>query len=152
LRINAVTRALVRTAAPYVFIVLLICKGKTAMFSTLHKSKQLYLITLDRIGDYMDLLRVEMKIREYQLGLRIAGFTVALLFTLLATIFLGVAIIVSFWSSEYRALAAWAVVLLYGGIAAVCFNLCLKHFRSPPISATLRTEFQSDIDTIKESI
>lgn len=122
------------------------------MFAALHKSKQLYLITLDRVGDYMDLLRVEVKIREHQLALRIAGFAVAILFTLLATVFLGLAIIVSFWGTEYRALAAWFVVLLYAAIAGISFNLCMKHFRSPPLTTMLRGELQRDIDVIKESL
>lgn len=122
------------------------------MFAALHKSRQLYLITLDRIGDYMDLLRVEMKIREHQLAIRIAGFTVAILFSLLATVFFGLAIIVTFWESDQRALAAWGVVLLYAAIAAISFNLCLRHFRSPSLTNTLRGELQRDIDAIKESI
>lgn len=122
------------------------------MFTALHKSRQLYLISLERAGDYMDLLRVEMKIREHQLGLRIAMFAMAGLFALLATIFLGIAIIVSFWGSEYRTLAAWFVVFLYGAIAGIGLNLSLKHFRSPSLSATLRTEFQHDIDVIKEAL
>lgn len=122
------------------------------MLAAIHKSKQLYLMTLDRAGDYMDLLRVELKIREHQLALRLAGFAMALLFALLATVFLGLAIIISFWGSEYRALAAWFVVLLYGGIAGVCLTLALKHFRSPPLTTTIRGELQRDIDVIKESL
>jgi uncharacterized membrane protein YqjE len=123
------------------------------MFAALQKSKQLYLITLDRIGDYMDLLRVEMKIREQQLAIRIAGFTIALLFALLATIFLGLAIIVSFWDSDYRALAAWFVVLLYGGIAGAAVAVCMKQFKSPSsLTSTIRGELQRDIDVIKGSI
>jgi len=122
------------------------------MFAALHKSKQLYLITLDRVGDYMDLLRVELKIREYQLAMRIAGFSVAILFSLLAIVFLGLAIIISFWGSDYRTLAAWFVVLLYGGIAGAALYMCLKHFKSPPLTSTLRTELQRDIDVIKENI
>jgi len=122
------------------------------MFAALHKSKQLYLITLDRIGDYMDLLRVEVKIREQQLAIRIAGFAVAILFALLATVFLGLAIIVSFWGTEYRALAAWFVVFLYGAIAGISFNMVMKHFRSPPLTTMLRSELQRDIDVIKENI
>lgn len=122
------------------------------MLSALHKSRQLYLITLDRIGDYADLLRVEMKIRENQFALRIAGFTIAVLFTLLTTVFFGLAVIVSFWETEYRMLAAWFVVLLYGVIAGICFNLCMKHFRSPPLGTTLRGEMQRDINIIKESL
>lgn len=122
------------------------------MFSALQKSKQLYMITLDRMGDYMDLLRVEVKIRETQLAMRMAGFAVALLFSLLATIFLGVAIIVSFWGSEYRTLAAWFVVVLYGAIAGISFSYVMKHFRSPPLTSTLRNELQRDIELVKENI
>ncbi|HJV52709.1 MAG TPA: phage holin family protein [Noviherbaspirillum sp.] len=122
------------------------------MISALHKSRQLYLITLDRVSDYFDLLRVELKIHEHNIALRMAGFAVAVLFSLLATVFLGVAIIVSFWDSELRALAAWFVVLLYGGIAGACLNLALKHFRSEPIANTLRNEFRRDLEVIKESV
>lgn len=122
------------------------------MISALHKSKQLYLITLDRVSDYIDLLRVELKIHEHNIALRIAGFAIAGLFALLATVFLGLAIIVSFWDSPNRTLAAWFVVLLYGGIAGISLNLCLKHFRSQPIATTLRTEFRRDLETIKESV
>jgi uncharacterized membrane protein YqjE len=123
------------------------------MFAALQKSKQLYIITLDRIGDYLDLLRVEMKIREHQLVLRIAGFAVAGLFGLLATVFLGLAIIISFWDSDYRTLAAWFVVLLYGGVAAAGVMLGMKQFKSaPPLTTTLRTELQRDIDVIRGSL
>ena len=40
---------------------------------------------LQSAQDYVDLLRVEMKIRESQFAIRMAGFAVALLFALLAT-------------------------------------------------------------------
>ncbi|WP_081583534.1 phage holin family protein [Noviherbaspirillum massiliense] len=122
------------------------------MFSALHKSKQLYLITLDRVGDYLDLVRVEAKIKSRDMAIRVASAVVALFFTFLVTIFFGLAVIVSFWDSPYRALAAWAVVILYAVIAGVCLNLSLKHFRSPPMSTMLRHELQRDLDIIKESL
>lgn len=122
------------------------------MFATLHKSKQLYLIARDRASDYKDLLRVELKIRENQIALRIAGFAAAALFGLLATVFLGIAIIVSFWSTEYRALAAWFVVLLYGAIAGGGIYLALKQASSGSLTSTLRNEFQRDLNVIKESL
>lgn len=122
------------------------------MLSALHKSKQLYLITLDRITDYLDLLKVEMKIREYQLAFRLAGFAAAFLFGLLATIFLGLAIIISFWDTSFRILAAWVVVALYGAVAGVSLYYCIERFRSPPLSATLRHELQRDINVIKENL
>jgi len=122
------------------------------MFAALHKSKQLYIITLDRIGDYLDLLRVELKIREHHLAFRIAGFAIAGLFSLLAIVFLGLAIIVSFWDSPHRGLAAWFVVLLYGGIAGAAFALCMKQFSPTPLTTTIRNELQRDINVIRESL
>ena len=122
------------------------------MFAAIQKYIQLYLITLDRISDYMDLVRVELKIREHQLALRIAGFAIAILFALLALVFVGLAIIVSFWGSEYRTLAAWFVVFLYVAIAGISFGLSMKRFRSHPLTATLRNELQRDINVIKESL
>jgi uncharacterized membrane protein YqjE len=122
------------------------------MFSALHKSRQLYLIALDRVTDYVDLLKVEVKLREYQLAFRMAGFAVAALFGLLATVFFGLAIIISFWDTAFRALAAWGVVILYGAIAGFSMYYGIKHFRSPPLGTTLRNELQRDIDVIKENI
>lgn len=123
-----------------------------AIFSALHKSRQLYLITLDRLGDYLDLIRVETKIRGQDLGVRIAGLAVAALFGLLTIIFFGLAVIVSFWDSSYRTLAAWFVVLLYAGIAGVSLSMFMKHLRSQPLTTMLRSELQRDIDAIKESL
>jgi uncharacterized membrane protein YqjE len=131
-------------------------RGNAAMFSALHtlqKSKTLSMIALDRVGDYLDLLKVEMKIRENEFVLRLAGYAVAGVFGLLATVFFGLAIIVSFWDSDYRALAAWFVVVLYAGIAGISLRLCMKHFRpQESISGTLRTELRRDIEVIKESL
>lgn len=126
---------------------------KTAtVFSALQKSRQLSMIAMDRASDYMDLLKVELKIREQDIVFKIAGFAIGALFGLLATVFLGLAIIVSFWDSQYRALAAWFVVLLYGGIAAFSLRYCMTHFKSPPLSQSLRDQLRRDMDVIKESI
>jgi uncharacterized membrane protein YqjE len=121
-------------------------------FQTLHKSKQISTIALDRVSDYLDLLRVEMKISEHELVLRLAGYAVAALFALLATVFFGLAIIVSFWDSDYRALAAWFVVVLYGAVAGFSLRMCMKHLRPQSIATTLRTELRRDIEVIKESL
>lgn len=126
---------------------------KTAtMFSAITKSRQISNFAMDRVSDYMSLLKVELKIREQDIVFKIAGYAVAALFGLLATIFLGLAIIVSFWDSSYRALAAWFVVLLYAGIAGFGLRFSMKQNESQPISSTLRNELRRDIDTIKESI
>jgi uncharacterized membrane protein YqjE len=122
------------------------------MFETLHKSKQISVIALDRLGDYIELLRIELKLQGRELAMQLLGFAVAGLFGLLAAIFVGVALIVSFWDSDYRGLAAWFVVALYLAVAGIGMWLSSKH--KPAVSAfsTLRNELKRDADLVKESL
>lgn len=122
------------------------------MFETLHKSKQISVIALDRLGDYIELLRIELKLQGRELGMQLLGYMVAALFGVLIALFLGVAIIVTFWDSPYRTLAAWGVVVLYGAIVAAAISFSLKHSRSESAFSTLRNELKRDVDLVKESI
>jgi uncharacterized membrane protein YqjE len=122
------------------------------VFETLHKSKQISVIALDRLGDYIELLRIELKLQGRELGLQLLGYAVAALFAVLAVIFLGIAIILSFWDSPYRATAAWVVVALYLAMAGGGIFLSLKHKYAGSAFSTLRNELKRDVDLVKESI
>jgi len=120
--------------------------------SVLQKSRLLSAIALQRAGDYMDLLRVEIKIREHDIVVKVIGFAIAGLFALLVTIFFGLAIIVSFWDSPYRVLAAWCVVAVYAAIAGISVAISLKHVQPQSIATALRSELQRDIAVFKEGL
>jgi uncharacterized membrane protein YqjE len=122
------------------------------VFETLHKSKQISVIALDRLGDYIELLRLELKLQGRDLGIQVACYAAAALFGLLAVIFIGVAIIVSFWNSDYLPLAGWIVVLLYGVLAGACVYLARRQPHEGSAFATLRNELKRDVDLVKESI
>lgn len=122
------------------------------MFETLQKSKQISVIALDRLGDYFELLRIELKLQGRELGIQLLGYIVAAFFGVLVALFLGVAIIVSFWDSPYRALAAWVVVAIYAGIAGVAVSFSLRHAHNGSPFSTLRNELRRDVDLVKESI
>lgn len=122
------------------------------MFETLHKSKQISVIALDRLGDYIELLRIELKLQGRELGLQLMGYAVAALFAILAVIFLGIAIILTFWDSPQRVTAAWGVVALYLILAGGGFFLSLKHKYAGSAFSTLRNELKRDVDLVKESI
>lgn len=122
------------------------------MFETLHKSKQISVIALDRLGDYIELLQIELKLQGRELGMQLMGFVAAGLFGVLAAIFAGVAIIVSFWDSEYRPLAAWFVVALYLGAAGAGIWLASKHKPAASGFSNLRSELKRDADLVKESL
>ena len=81
------------------------------MLEALKKSRQLAAIALDRVSDYMALLRIEMKLQGREIGVQVAGYVAAAIFALFALLFIGIALIISFWDSDFRTLAAWVVVI-----------------------------------------
>jgi uncharacterized membrane protein YqjE len=122
------------------------------VFETLHKSKLLSSIAMDRLGDYFELLRIEMKIQGRSLGAQLLGYAIAVVLTLLTAVFFGVAVILTFWESPYRAAAAWGVVALYGLLAWICYAVGRKAAPSGSAFTTLRNELHSDVQTVKESM
>lgn len=122
------------------------------MLETLQKTRQLSLIALDRLGDYIALLRVEMKLQGRELAIQVVGYAAAALLSLFVLLFLGIAIIVSFWDSDYRALAAWFVVVLYAAGAAGGIALARRHSGKVAGLNTLREELKRDVALVRESL
>lgn len=122
------------------------------MLEALQKSKQLSVMALDRLGDYLALLRIEMKLQGKEIGVQLIGYLAAALFALFALLFAGIAIIVSFWDSEFRGVAAWAVVALYIAAAGVAVAVARRHVNKTAALATLREEFRRDVALVRESL
>lgn len=122
------------------------------MLEALKKSKQLSVMALDRLGDYLALLRIEMKLQGREIGVQLIGYLAAALFVLFALLFIGIAIIVSFWDSEFRGVAAWAVVALYIGAAGVAVAVARRHVARTTALATLREELRRDAALVRESL
>jgi uncharacterized membrane protein YqjE len=120
------------------------------VFEKIKKSKQLALMMSERASDYLSLLKIEAKMQGAVLVKQVIGFAVAAIFGLLATVFLGVAIIVSFWETDYRILVAWLVFLAFGAGAGLF--LARKHVAPSEPFAHVRAEVQRDIDLIKETL
>jgi uncharacterized membrane protein YqjE len=121
------------------------------VFETLKKSRLISHIALERIGVYLSLIGIEMKLHGREIAMRIVGYAVALLFTVLAAIFIGVAIILTFWET-HRAIAAWGVVVLYLIMAGIGFSFSRRHTPAESTFSTLRNELKQDIELVKESI
>ena len=122
------------------------------MLNTLQKTKKISAIALDRLGDYLSLVRIEMKMQGREIGVQLVGYASAAVCALLALLFIGVAVIVSFWDSDYRALAAWAVVLLYVAGAAGGTMLARRHALNSGGLGTLRDEIRRDVALVRESL
>jgi uncharacterized membrane protein YqjE len=122
------------------------------MFKTLRKYKELSTIVLDRLGDYLALLRIELKIRGREIRIRLLSYAAAMLLMFLAAVFFGIAIIVTCWDTEYRTLAAWAIVLFYIAAAAIGFAIGSRHVISGSPFTTLSNELRRDAEAIRESL
>lgn len=120
------------------------------MFETIKKARQVGAIALERLDDYLALLKLSAQIQGRNLKGRMVSLAVVALFGILSLIFLGLAIIVTCWDTPYRVMAAWGVVALY---ALVAFGAYLAGPpRESPASTfdTLRDELQQDIKLMKD--
>ena len=122
------------------------------MFEKIKKAKQLGIIARHRMGDYMELVPILMKIQWHYFSAQIISYVVLFVLALLSLIFLGVAIIVSYWDTPYRVVSAWSVVALYAFSA--CGVFLVSQNRTRPISPfeTLRTELEKDAQLVKDTI
>ena len=122
------------------------------MLNALRKSKQLTSIALERLGDYLALLRIELQMQGREMRMQLLGFFTALIGALYGLLFIGVAIIVSFWDSEYRAIAAWITAALYVALAGTGIALARRHTGKAAVLTTLREEIKRDAELIRESL
>lgn len=122
------------------------------MLNALRKSKQLTSIALERLGDYLALLRIELQMQGREMRMQLLGFFTALMGALYGLLFIGVAIIVSFWDSEYRAIAAWITAALYMALAGAGIALARRHTGKAAVLNTLREEIKRDAELIRESL
>ncbi|SEK41100.1 phage holin family protein [Nitrosovibrio tenuis] len=122
------------------------------MFETIKKARQLGVIALERMSDYLELLKVSAEIQGQNFMRRIIGALVVALLAVLSLIFLGIAIIVTCWDTPYRVISAWGVA---GTYALIAFGTYIASpGRTDSVSAfdTLRNELQQDVKLMKDVV
>lgn len=123
------------------------------MFETIKKARHLAAIALERIDDYLELIRISVEIQGQSLKKRIISFVIVVLFAVLSLIFLGLAIIVTCWDTPYRAVAAWGVTACYALIAIMAYMMGSQDKTSPASTFdTLRDELRQDVKLMKDVV
>jgi uncharacterized membrane protein YqjE len=120
------------------------------VFDTLEKAKEIGTITLDRLNDYMELMRVELDIARAHMVTKLSSMVLMGVMAFFAAMFLGAAIIVSFWDTEYRIAAAWAIAAFWTLAAAGCFLWGRGNLKSELEVSKVRSAVQQDIQFLKE--
>jgi len=83
---------------------------------------------------------------------RLVHLLVVALFAVLTLMFLGLALVVAFWDTPYRLMAAWGVA---GGYALVAFLAFMSAPARPHAASTfdtVRDELQEDIKLMKDVV
>lgn len=122
------------------------------MFKTIEKARLLGALALERVDEYLELVKISAEIQGQHLKQRFIHLLVVALFAVLTLIFLGLALVVTFWDTPYRLMAAWGVA---GGYALVAF-LAYMTIPAPPEAAStldmVRDELQEDIKLMKDVV
>ncbi|ARO87250.1 phage holin family protein [Nitrosospira lacus] len=122
------------------------------MFETIKKARHLAAIALERVDDYLELLRISLEIQGHSLKKRIISFVIVVLFAVLGLIFFGLAIIVTCWDTPYRTAAAWGVAACYALIAFVAYIGSQDKTRPASTFDALRDELRQDAKLMKDVV
>ena len=122
------------------------------MFKKIRKIKQLGIVARDRIGDYVQLMSILIKIQWNYVSAQIISYVAIFVLALLSLVFIGVAVIVSFWETPYRVASAWGIVAFYALTALGIFLVSLNRVRPEFPLATIRTELEKDAKLVKEVV
>ncbi len=122
------------------------------MLSSLHKSKQISYMVMDRLSDYLSLARIELQLQGRELIMQALSYSAAALFLFLMLLFFGVAILTSFWDTPHRTLAAWSVVALYTLGAVTSINFARSHAAKLIALSSLSQEIKEDAIILRQAL
>jgi len=120
------------------------------VFDAIEKARQIGVIVLERVEDYLELLRLDVEIQRRHFVRRVLSFAITGICFLIAFVFLGFAVIVSFWETDYRILVTWIVVAFYAVLAIIAYIRAKRHVRREAALSTISHELQEDIKLIKD--
>ncbi|PTR13466.1 putative membrane protein YqjE [Nitrosospira sp. Nsp2] len=122
------------------------------MFETIKKARQVGAIALERVGEYLELLKISAEIQGQNLKRRIIGYAAAALFGVLSFFFLGLAVIITCWDTPYRVMSAWGVAAFFTLLAFVIYMGTPSRADSVSAFDTVRDELQQDIKLMKDIV
>ena len=122
------------------------------MFESIKKAKQLGTLALERVDDYLELVKLSAEIQVQNWKKQVVSYLMAALFSALSLIFLGLAVIITCWDTPYRILSAWGVAGIYTLIAFLVYAAAPKPAVSVSAFDVVRDELQQDIKLMKDVV
>lgn len=122
------------------------------MFETIRKARHLGAIALERVDEYLELLKISVEIQGQNLKKQIVSYMLIALFAALGLIFLGLAIIITCWDTPYRVISAWGVAGFYALVAFWAYLTAKGRADSASAFDTVREELKQDIKLLKDVV
>lgn len=122
------------------------------MFESIRKARQLGTLVLERVGDYLELLKISAAIQGQNFKKQIISYAMIAVFAVLSLIFTGLAIIVTCWDTPYRVVSAWGVAAFYAVATFVFFMAAPNRADSVSAFDSVQEELQQDIKLMKDII
>ena len=83
------------------------------MFESIKKAKQLGALALERVDDYLELVKLSAESQVQNWKKQAISYLMVALFSALSLIFLGLAVIITCWDTPYRILSVWGIAGIY---------------------------------------
>lgn len=122
------------------------------MFNSLRRIKQFGKFMQERSGDYARLFFLEIEIQKQLFFNRLICIIIFSLSVFLSVIFLGIALIVSFWDTPYRILVAWLVFTMFILIMIICAFIYSHNHINKPMFYEMKAELKNDLSLMKDML
>jgi uncharacterized membrane protein YqjE len=106
----------------------------------------------ERFGVYVDLVRVEVELQVLEAKAQLVALILFALSALFAIFFLFLALVISFWETEYRIAVAWGIVAFYGLVSGFAYWRYLHRPKLEPLFMRLHNELREDLQLAKEML
>jgi uncharacterized membrane protein YqjE len=101
-----------------------------------------------RLGDYAELASLELVTYRSALVSMISAYVAMVVCALFALGFFSVAVLVSFWTTEHRVLAAWGIFVAWLVLALIAFAVARKATPDVAPPSLLSQQIKLDLDAI----
>lgn len=102
-----------------------------------------------RLGDYAELASLELVTYRSALVSMVSAYVAMIICALFALGFFSLAVLVSFWTTEHRVLAAWGIFVVWLALAIAAFIAARKFTPDAAPQSLLSEQIKLDIDAIR---
>lgn len=117
--------------------------------AALARYKRIAEFAMSRLSDYAELCALELVTYRSALVSMISAYVAMIFCALFALGFFSLAVLVSFWTTDYRVAAAWCIFVAWLLLALIAFVVARRSTPDAAPQSVLSEQIKLDLDTIK---